>query len=98
MDPFKVDENKQGEVEFGLSKKRKRGKPLNVKAFNKPVDLVKEHNDQDDLFQKELLDVVVDRKEALMNAVTTNANPATVVQGLETVVKGSWFLLLMYFC
>ena len=50
---------------------------------------MKEHNNQDDLFQKELLDVVVDRKQALMNAVTTNPNPATVVEGLETVVKGT---------
>lgn len=89
MNPYPVDENVQGDVEFGFSKKRKRGKPLNVKAFNNPVDLVKEHNVQDDLFQKELLDVVVDRKEALMNAVTTNPNPTTVVEGLETVVKGT---------
>ena len=57
------------------------------------MDLVKEHNNQDDLFQKELLDVVVDRKEALMNAVTTNPNPATVVEGLETVVKGTTRLI-----
>merc|ERR1712106_556182 len=84
---MRVNEDEQANVEIGFKNKKKRGKPINVKAFNEPIDLVKQHNEHDELIQRELTKTMVDRKHALMSVVGNNLNNELVVNGLEVAVK-----------